>query len=96
MASNTVLRNNIVGPYPARTPLVGKGQGHDAQTGVSWPHVKFFQSVADGVNAAPQFVAQAPASSTSSGEAGSIFADANFVYFCVAANTWRRVAVSAF
>lgn len=39
-------------------------------------------------------VAAAPASVTSSGEAGDCFYDESYLYLCVDTNTWRRVALS--
>lgn len=36
-----------------------------------------------------------PASATDLGSAGDICADANYIYFCSAANTWKRVAIAA-
>lgn len=38
---------------------------------------------------------QTPASATAVGEAGTIAWDINYVYVCVAANTWRRAALAA-
>lgn len=39
--------------------------------------------------------AATPASATAPGTAGSVRYDAGFLYVCVAANTWRRVALAA-
>ena len=36
----------------------------------------------------------APAAAGSTGTAGQIAADANYLYVCVAANTWKRVAIA--
>ena len=36
----------------------------------------------------------APASATSTGTAGQIQWDSNYIYVCVATNTWKRVAIS--
>lgn len=36
-----------------------------------------------------------PASATSTGVAGTFTYDSNYLYICVATNTWRRVAVSS-
>ena len=36
----------------------------------------------------------APASATSTGTAGEIKWDSNYIYVCVATNTWKRVAIS--
>jgi hypothetical protein len=38
----------------------------------------------------------APASSSSSGTAGDIRYDSNYLYVCVATNTWKRSALSTF
>jgi len=37
-----------------------------------------------------------PASSTSTGVVGNVAYDSNFVYICVAPDTWRRAFVSTF
>lgn len=39
--------------------------------------------------------AKTPTSATSSGTAGQIAWDANYVYVCVATNTWKRVAITS-
>ena len=38
--------------------------------------------------------AQTPASATAAGEAGTVCWDADYVYICVATNTWKRAALS--
>jgi len=40
-------------------------------------------------------VVAVPATATSAGEAGQIVRDANFLYLCIATDTWRRVAIAA-
>jgi hypothetical protein len=40
--------------------------------------------------------AKTPASSSDTGTAGDICWDANYLYVCIATNTWRRAAHSAF
>lgn len=40
-----------------------------------------------------KFVA-APANATATGVAGQIAKDSNYLYVCVATNTWKRVAIS--
>lgn len=35
-----------------------------------------------------------PASAAATGTAGMIAYDSSFIYICVAANTWRRVAIA--
>jgi hypothetical protein len=38
----------------------------------------------------------APATSTSAGKPGMVAYDSSFIYICVSANVWRRVATSTF
>lgn len=45
---------------------------------------------------APDYFTGVPSSSSSSGQAGQFSADASYLYVCIAANTWRRVALSSF
>jgi hypothetical protein len=39
-------------------------------------------------------VTRTPASATATGTAGDICWDASYIYVCVAANTWKRVAIA--
>lgn len=41
------------------------------------------------------FRTHTPASAGAAGTAGEITWDANFIYVCIAANTWKRVAIAA-
>ena len=36
----------------------------------------------------------APASASAAGEVGTVVVDANYIYVCTAANTWKRVAIA--
>ena len=38
---------------------------------------------------------QTPASASASGVAGTIVADASYIYVCVATDTWERVAIAS-
>ena len=44
----------------------------------------------------PSTVASAPASSDSTGKAGQMYLGTDYVYFCIATNTWRRAALAEF
>ena len=35
-----------------------------------------------------------PTSSTSTGKAGAVLWDANYIYYCMANNSWMRVAIT--
>lgn len=43
-----------------------------------------------------RLVAAPPANSTAAGMAGQVAVDANFIYVCTAANTWKRAALSSY
>lgn len=45
---------------------------------------------------APASTVAPPATAKSVGMAGQIAFDANFAYFCIATNTWKRVAITIF
>lgn len=40
-------------------------------------------------------VSSAPATSGATGTAGEYAVDSSYAYFCVAANTWKRVAIAS-
>lgn len=45
-------------------------------------------------NLATSLTANAPASNTSSGKTGKIAIDTNYIYVCVANNSWKRISLS--
>ena len=49
---------------------------------------------ANEINAAVQLEGSAPATATSTGTAGDVRYDADYVYVCVATNTWKRSALA--
>lgn len=93
MSVNTITRNTNLSAFPIRTPPF---QNSPSQLIWTWALAKWFQDLDVAVNAAPQILETIPASSSSSGSIGDIAFDTNFLYFCVEADTWRRVALSAF
>lgn len=96
--ANTIQRNNIVPPFPVRTPLLGKGQGHDGNTGMAFGHVKFQQAVEAGVNNSIQLAQQIPTSSASPGVPGTEIYDnsTGTVYKCLAPNSWFKFVGTPF
>jgi hypothetical protein len=50
---------------------------------------------ADGMIALVSTSSIAPVSPSASGSVGQIIYDTNYIYVCIAANTWRRAAISA-
>jgi hypothetical protein len=54
---------------------------------------RWFTDIANWV-AAPQLPTSPPATASDAGREGEIRYDANYVYVCIAANTWKRAALS--
>ena len=72
---------------PARVAIV------DPQTGlVSRPWYMFFESMYQ--TAQLPIPNKTPASATAAGTQGEVCWDTNYIYVCVATNTWKRTAIS--
>jgi hypothetical protein len=89
---------------PIRTPFIGnppkaklggsemRGAGEFSNTNVpAYAWTQWFQSVTNSLS-----IPAAPATSTSAGIPNQLAQDGNFLYVCVAKNSWKRVALSAF
>ena len=72
---------------PARVAIVDPVTG-----GVNRPWYMFFQSVYQ--NTQPRILKKTPTSATAAGVEGDICWDTSYIYVCVAANTWKRTAIS--
>lgn len=53
-------------------------------------------STINGPNAGPVIQVAPPATSTSAGAPNQIAMDGNFLYVCIATNSWKRVNLDAF
>jgi len=72
---------------PARVAIV------DPQTGfVSRPWYMFLESLYQ--TAQLPIPNKTPASATAAGTQGEVCWDTNYIYVCVATNTWKRTAIS--
>lgn len=76
-------------PFSPQTPWLSDG------VLVAWPHTQLLIALQRAAVAAPQ-IGAIPANSSAAGNAGALAFDANFLYICVAANQWRRVALGSF
>jgi len=85
-----------IAPFSVRTPFMREVSEGKNTSEIAFPHVKFLQSVAEGVNSSLQTVAKIPATSTATGQPGEVAFDANWLYLCVAHNVWRRIPLGAF
>ena len=61
----------------------------------SLPWEQWFQAISNFLTA-PKIPRSTPTSSAARGSVDSITYDANFVYVCVAPNTWKRSTLSSF
>lgn len=95
-----IQRNAIVAPFSVNTPLLEKTaprrKGEEGAQVVATSHQKWFQQLANGVNATPQIASHVPVSSNSAGQPGTIAFDANWLYVCVGVGIWRRAALNSF
>ena len=96
MASSPVLRNTLVQPFSVDTPFLATDSQGKQQNTPQFAHANFFQSIAAKINSSMQVTTDIPAHSGADGTAGTMAFDDNFLYVCVAADTWRRVALTTF
>lgn len=82
------IRTGFIG-NPPKTKITTQGGEHMNVPAYAWTN--WFQSVTDALS-----IPNAPAHSNSAGTPNQIAQDGNFLYVCIAKNTWKRVALSAF
>lgn len=98
-----IQRNAIVAPFSVNSPLLdsdSKGtiqkKGEKPSSGgtssgvVAITHQRWLQSLANGINASLQISDEVPASSTASGQPGTVVPFAGGFYFCVGSNSWLK------
>jgi hypothetical protein len=99
----SIQRTAIVAPFSVNSPLLDGGSSNDMRSEkgkkpsspgpvgvVAVTHQKWFQSVANGINATVQISAEIPATSTSPGVAGTLVPFAGGFYFAVGSNNWLK------
>ena len=77
-----------VQPPPSQTAII------DQQGAADRIFLSFLNQLRRRANIAPQ-VASPPATATSAGAPGQVAYDADFLYICIAKDTWRRTGISA-
>lgn len=85
------IRTPVIG-NPPKSQMVSRGEQNDNVH--SYPWIRWFQNVSTQLTAPVQ--STAPATSASAGTGGQIAFDANFLYVCIAKNTWKRTALVSF
>lgn len=105
-----IQRNTLVAPFSVNSPLMNPppvianvGQKNTRQASSSQPsgvvavtHQKWFQSVANGINASVQISTTIPATSTSPGEPGTLVLFSGGFYLCVGSNAWLKFVGAMF
>lgn len=75
---------------PALTDMVPGTDTGDANATKNFT----FEAIRDFISGQHADVANVPASAGSPGVAGQLAVDTNYLYACVATNTWKRVAIA--
>jgi hypothetical protein len=85
-----VASNNPYNPPLSQEPVIQEGANSFS---FSW--YRWFASVVSPALQSP-VDSSVPASAGASGTAGEIATDGNYLYVCVATNSWKRAALNAF
>ena len=89
---STIQRNTNLSPVNVQTKMFKDLQEQE----LSFTWLQWFRDAATAINASPQLLASAPATSAATGDFGDMFLTPGFAYFCVAQNHWQRVALVDF
>jgi hypothetical protein len=89
---STIQRNTNLSPVNVQTKMFTDMQAQ----ALSFAWLQWFRDAATAINASPQLLAAAPATSAATGDYGDMFLTPGFAYFCVAQNHWQRVALTDF
>jgi hypothetical protein len=81
---------------PLISALVNEDEPVDVTFPVTFPGAGTFSALVTTADHIRINTSQTPASSSASGAAGEIAWDSNYIYVCVATNSWKRVALSTF
>mgnify|MGYP005693054397 FL=1 len=97
-SASTGVFTNITGSGTATLATVDINAGNIDGTniGASTPGAGTFNALATTGDNIRIDTSQTPANSSASGTTGEIAYDTNYIYVCVATNTWKRVALSTF
>ena len=85
---NTLIPPIFQAPPTQATEFLGKDRK------LTFPWYSFILAVAVRITRIVSSVP--PTTSTANGSPGQIAFDANFIYVCIATNTWKRIALVAF
>jgi hypothetical protein len=95
-AAATFTNITASGTSTLTTVDINAGDIDGTNIGTSTPGAGTFSALVTTGDNVRIDTSQTPASSSASGTAGEIAWDSNYIYVCVATNSWKRVALSAF
>lgn len=93
LTTNLVVNNLSVGGDASITESLIVGGAAEFETALFNDAVQFDSFVTMIANGL-RLSSSTPASASAAGVAGTVTRDANFIYVCVATNTWKRVAIA--
>ena len=95
-AAGTFTNITASGTSTLTTVDINAGDIDGTNIGTSTPGAGTFSALVTTADHIRINTSQTPASSSASGTAGEIAWDSNYIYVCVATNSWKRVALSTF
>jgi len=95
-SSATFTDASSTGLLTAASVDINGGDIDGTNIGATTPDAGTFTALATTGDKISIQTSQTPASSSASGTAGDIAWDSSYIYVCVAANSWKRVALSTF
>lgn len=95
-AAATFTNITASGTSTLTTVDINAGDIDGTNIGSSTPGAGTFSALVTTADHIRIDTSQTPASSSASGTAGEIAWDSNYIYVCVATNSWKRVALSTF
>lgn len=95
-AAATFTNITASGTSTLTTVDINAGDIDGTNIGTSTPGAGTFSALVTTGDHVRIDTSQTPASSSASGTAGEIAWDSNYIYVCVATNSWKRVALSTF
>ena len=95
-AAATFTNITASGTSTLTTVDINAGDIDGTNIGTSTPGAGTFSALVTTADHIRINTSQTPASSSASGAAGEIAWDSNYIYVCVATNSWKRVALSTF
>jgi hypothetical protein len=93
---STVQRNTLVAPFNVNSPLTTKDSKGKPTSTLEVTHQRWLTQATAVMNASLQLSAEIPASSSASGNPGTMVLYSGGFYLCVGSNTWLQFVGTPF